>query len=255
MGGGLFDLGKTLRLVVRQELAECRAELDMRDLVVKGIASAAIGCALGMLTSLIVNCTLVEISLSPFFATYFGLLFVSVGGVILWRISGRATEEAQDRKRQLTLFAVLIIVSGVLCFLLERNWFVGLSRLAKLPIYVLLGVSVSFALMFSLVDLINYSIGLMQHSLARPLVESKSQVYLVLGISLVKGALFGFIFGIMDVEDEVAYHIRLALLREEHYCYPIGGILGAMAGFGNEYLRQKENARNRKRFGEFNEEI
>jgi hypothetical protein len=32
-------------------------------------------------------------------------------------------------------------------------------------------------------------------------------------------------------------------MREEHYCYPMGMALGALAGFGNEYFRQKDGAR------------
>ena len=28
-------------------------------------------------------------------------------------------------------------------------------------------------------------------------------------------------------------------MQEEHYCYPIGLTLGAVAGFGNEYIRQQ----------------
>lgn len=47
-------------------------------------------------------------------------------------------------------------------------------------------------------------------------------------MALLMGAIFGTIFGVMKVEEEVSYHLRLALLREEHYCFPIGGILGAL---------------------------
>ena len=53
--------------------------------------------------------------------------------------------------------------------------------------------------------------------------------------------LFGFIFGAMDIEDEIQYQVRLALLKEERTCLPIGAILGAVAGFGNEYLRLKSD--------------
>ena len=48
---------------------------------------------------------------------------------------------------------------------------------------------------------------------------------------------FGLIFGLMDVEDEHFYHLRLALMKEEHYCYPIGLIFGAVAGWANEKMR------------------
>ena len=73
------------------------------------------------------------------------------------------------------------------------------------------------------------------------MVESTQQVYLVLMISLAMGAVFGFTFGMLDVGDEQGQFIKIALMREEHYCYPVGMFLGAVGGFGNEYLRQKED--------------
>merc|ERR1712087_896038 len=83
-------------------------------------------------------------------------------------------------------------------------------------------------------------LGFLQVSVAKPVVESASQVYMVLTWALIMGAVFGLIFGVMDVEDEVSYQIRLALLREERYCYPVGAILGGVVGFGNEYIREEE---------------
>merc|ERR1712232_637825 len=103
-----------------------------------------------------------------------------------------------------------------------------------------LGTSVAFAMGFSVVDLVNYVLGFLQVSIAKPFVESASQVYMVLTTSLIMGAVFGLIFGVMDVEDEVSYQIRLALLREERYCYPVGAILGGVVGFMNEYIRDQE---------------
>merc|ERR1739847_211848 len=83
-------------------------------------------------------------------------------------------------------------------------------------------------------------LGFLQVSIAKPFVESASQVYMVLTTSLIMGSIFGLIFGVMDVEDEVSYQIRLALLREERYCYPVGAILGGVVGFANEYIREEE---------------
>lgn len=42
------------------------------------------------------------------------------------------------------------------------------------------------------------------------------------------GAMFGFIFGLMSIEDEAEYHIKLALMKEEAYTWPLGAILGAL---------------------------
>ncbi len=224
----------------------------------KAVASGFVGMILGIAISLIVNSTLVEISVSPFFALYFGILFMSVGGIIVYRLNGAslfpaggqndadqalilAPEDEKQRKKQLTFFAGLICFSGLLCFILEKNWFVGLSATMKVPLYTILGISVAFALVFSVVDLVNYLMGFLRASVARPIVESPHQVYLIMTVAMLMGATFGFIFGVMDVEDEIQYQVRLALLKEEKTCLPIGALLGAIAGFGNEYLRLKSD--------------
>jgi MFS family permease len=230
-----------------------------RDDFRKAGMSAFVGMLLGLAISLIINSTLVEISVSPFFALYFGILFMSVGGIIIYRLNGAALFPSNDvaneadqalllapedevrRKKQLTFFACLILFSGFLCFILEKNWFVGLSWVSKIPLYTILGISVAFALVFSVVDLVNYMMGFLRASVARPVVESSHQVYLIMSIALIMGATFGFIFGVMDIEDEIQYQVRLALLKEERTCLPIGGLLGAIAGFGNEYLRLKSD--------------
>merc|ERR1719203_794614 len=111
----------------------------------------------------------------------------------------------------------------------------------KVPLYMTLGLAVAFALTFSIVDVLNYLLGFFQNSVAKPIVESSQQVYLVLVVSLAMGVVFGFTFGMLDVEDEQVYHIRVALMREEHYCYPMGIALGAASGFGNEYFRQNDD--------------
>jgi len=166
-------------------------------LVYKSGLSALVGMLIGVIVSLVVNCTLVEISLSAFFSLYFGILFFVVGSVILWRVGGlngnplNFSDGNNTRNNQLVIFACLIIFSGLLCFLLEKNWFVGVGPILKVPLYTILGVSVSFALTFSLVDLCNYVAGFMQVSVAKPLVESNEQVYLILVVSLIMGGIFG----------------------------------------------------------------
>ncbi|OEH78433.1 uncharacterized protein LOC34617344 [Cyclospora cayetanensis] len=211
-----------------------------KDMICKGTISAIVGVLLGIISSLIVNCTLVEISVSSFFSLYLGIVFITVGAVILWRINVNADGASQGRKLQLTFFAGLIVFSGVLCFVLKRNWFVGLHAIAKVPLYTILGVSVAFALTFSLVDVVNYLFSFFQSSVSKPLVESREQAYMVLFFTLIMGGVFGCIFGMMDVEDEMQYQIKLALLREQQFCYPLGALIGGLAGFSNEILRQSE---------------
>eukprot|EP00913_Durusdinium_trenchii_P031901 g29877.t1 len=170
---------------------------------------------------MVVNLALIEISISPFFSMYFGVLFILVGCLILWRVlSHESPDPLQMKRLHLSIFAGTIILSGALCFLLDRKIFVGLAPWMKVPLYMTLGLAVAFALTFSIVDVLNYVIGFFQNS--------------------AMGVVFGFTFGLLDVEDEEVYHMRVALMREEHYCYPMGILLGAISGFGNEYYRQKD---------------
>lgn len=86
-----------------------------------------------MICSFTVNCTLVEITINGFFAFYFGVLFLVVAGFIVMRVR---TNDHPHQKLLIAL-AVLVAGSGLSCFLLERNWFVGVSAIAKAPLYTL----------------------------------------------------------------------------------------------------------------------
>jgi len=225
--------------------------MESPDFIFRAAAGGFVGLILGIIVSLVVNCTLVEISISAFFSLYFGLLFITVGSIILWRVK----VHSQSEEKALHAFGMLIVFSGFLCFFLEKHWYFNLSPILKCPLYTILGVSVAFALTFSVVDLINYVLGFLQSEVAKPLVESPRQIQLVLIIALIMGATFGFIFGLMDIEDAVQYQIRLKLLKQEHYCFPIGGLLGCIAGVGNEYLRELDAASSQKYASAFDEDI
>ncbi|VWU49393.1 conserved membrane protein, unknown function [Hepatocystis sp. ex Piliocolobus tephrosceles] len=226
-----------------------------KDLIFKGGLSSIIGMILGIICSLIVNCTLVEVSLSTFFSMYFGILFIVVGIIIFWRLSANIGDESENRRTQLMVLAAMIILSGFLCLFFERTWLFSLSTIAKVPIYCLLGISIAFAVTFSLIDFINYLFGFIQGSITRPLIESTAQVYLILLFTITMGGIFGFIFGLINVEDESSHHVRLALMKAENSCFPLGAILGGIAGFGNEVYRQQNEAYKLENVTEFDDEV
>ena len=55
---------------------------------------------------------------------------------------------------------------------------------SQIPLYTILGTSISFALTFSLVDLANYAIGFFQPQNAKNLVESRQQIYVILASTM-----------------------------------------------------------------------
>jgi len=194
-----------------------------------------VGALIGVLISFTVNCTLVEISINGFFAVYFGLLFILIAGILLWRV------RTGDHPKPclLATFSILVMFSGLVCFMLEADWFTSLAPGYKVPLYAILGVSLCFALLFSIIDLINYCTGVCAccHT-TKALIETESQVYLVVTTAMLMGFIFGLIFGLLDVEDETLSNIKMALMREESICYPIGAVMGGIASVMNQYLRE-----------------
>lgn len=77
--------------------------------------SAAVGALFGIIVATAVNTTLVEISVSSSFSLYFGVLFVFVGLVIIWRtiVASRAphpddSPAAKTPRKYLIVFACLV---------------------------------------------------------------------------------------------------------------------------------------------------
>jgi hypothetical protein len=145
------------------------------------------------------------------------------------------------RRSLSTPLCLQVLVSGLLCFVLEKNWFINMSPGLKVPLYSILGVAVCFALLFSIIDLLNYCCGMCQanNEDVKPLVETETQVYLVVTAAVIMGFIFGLVFGMLDVEDADMAHLKVALLREESICYPIGAVLGGIASSINQYLREE----------------
>jgi len=204
--------------------------------------SAVVGAVIGVLISFMVNCTLVEISINAFFAVYFGILFILIAAVLLWRV--RTGEHPHPWL--LASFSSLVLFSGIICFFLEANWFVHMRPGWKVPLYSIIGVSLCFALLFSVIDIINYCTGKCEGvcsccQLTRALIETESQVYLVVGTAMIMGMIFGLVFGLFDLEDVKLADLKVALMREESVCYPIGMALGALSAVINQWLRANKN--------------
>lgn len=210
------------------------------------LTSSIVSAVAGVLISFLVNATLAEISINPFFSIvrktqYFGLLFTCVGAAIVWK-TNKQTAMDETRKKLMLGFGGLVVLAGLLCFLLEKNWFSSLTPTSKVPLYAILGVAVCFALSVAFVDSVNLCGGLICIN-ANAVVESPRQVYIVISTSVIMGLSFGLIFGLMDVEDEADFRLKQALMDAESNCYLIGKLksgllLGGVCGYLVEHMRE-----------------
>jgi hypothetical protein len=136
----------------------------------KPILHGLAGVGLGMLVCFVVTASLLEIAINRFFAIYFGLLFAVVGLVIMVRVW--AGTFSTPLRASLTCLAVIVLLAGISCAIVDHNS-LGLSSGARVPLFSILGMAVSFAVTFALVDVVNAMAG-------APVVASSAQVFWVL---------------------------------------------------------------------------
>lgn len=105
------------------------------------LRSLVLGAFMGTANAIMVNCALIEISLSRMFALAFGFLFLASGAAVGWQATLEPIGD-QDNRPLLLCFATLSMASGFITFLLERDWSHGLSALHKVfmqfPFHVML---------------------------------------------------------------------------------------------------------------------
>jgi len=60
---------------------------------------------------------------------------VALGFLIIYRVYHNNSEILQNRKKFLMFFSVMIIVSGILSFILDKAWFDLMGATVKIPLY------------------------------------------------------------------------------------------------------------------------
>ena len=204
------------------------------------IRVGVIGGALGVLSSLMVNCSLVEVSCSPFFAVAFGLLFLTSAAMMFGQL---ATQPNAKNRTLIIFFALLNGIAGIVCFMLERDWSHGLTASGKVPLYALLGSCLAFSVNFSSLDLIARCECFTASQL---LVRAEWQMRVVAITSIFTGGMYGVAFGILDIEDALVKSpdaFRSALNKEAKICYPVGLASGAIAAVTARLLEMGAEAR------------
>lgn len=198
--------------------------------------AAIIGAILGMLIGWCTNAAMVEISINAIFALYFGFFFLFLAGVITWRVVNFS--QAANRHALLVLSG-LMGLAGLICVFYQRHWFFSLSAAFRVPIYAILGVSLSFALSFAIAELLNYASthtnfgGPIAPRAQSALVQSPQQIFLLAVSSVALGFVYGIIFGFAEIGKGVftLHTLRTQFLHEERICLPIGALVGAATGF------------------------
>jgi hypothetical protein len=100
---------------------------------------------------------------------------MAIGALLLLQVrNSNSDERMRHRQPYLLLFGLMVLLSGIFCLFLEENWFMRLHFLEKIPLYMLIAISLNFSIIFSVVDLLNYLLGFCQKSWQKTMVETPS---------------------------------------------------------------------------------
>ena len=101
-------------------------------------------------------------------------MFIFLGCVICIKITGN--DNLSLKKPYLGLFAATLVVSGVISFTLEEDILLRRGKVYKIITYGLLGIALTFSIVFALVDVLNWMCAYFQPVNSRTLIETQKQV-------------------------------------------------------------------------------
>eukprot|EP01121_Diplochlamys_sp_Union-15-3_P005534 TRINITY_DN15876_c0_g1_i1.p1 TRINITY_DN15876_c0_g1~~TRINITY_DN15876_c0_g1_i1.p1 ORF type:complete len:223 (-),score=12.59 TRINITY_DN15876_c0_g1_i1:36-704(-) len=190
------------------------------------------GCFCLFLALLVPN-SLQQICYSIYFAVFFGVSLCLLGIVLAYRIFKLPMDALQ--KRMMFFFSVLVLVSGVFCFLLKRGW-VDPPNGIQVLMFGAIGISLSFSLTYSLTEILNV-LSDKYCSPGKPFLAHRFQVFFMFTFMMSLGLIFGLLFGIMGVHNDVTHSkIQTDLLITCPLGFVIGGILGVLI----QYYRNQQ---------------
>lgn len=178
---------------------------------------------------------------------------MALGAFLFWRTLSKETSARQiinldtlstqsrtKKNRVLYSISTTAFLAGLICFLFDMEIMAKQNFLIKLPLYSIVGVGLSFAIIFTCLDLLNIFFSWIQQTNAKSLIETDEQILAVLYNCVAMGFIFGFCFGILDVEDQQSRYLMNAITRDLRVTIPFGFVLGALGGVYNELLRRNK---------------
>lgn len=97
-------------------------------------------------------------------------------------------------------------LAGLISVVYQRHWFFSLSAAFRVPIYMVLGIALSFALSFAIAELLNYASsssgsgsGAVAQRAQSAIVQTPQQIMLLAAASVALGFIYGLVFGAAEI--------------------------------------------------------
>ena len=142
------------------------------------------------------------------------------------------------------------ILSGALCILLEKQLFNRLDDHFRVPIYMLIGSSLSFVIVYAVFDIIEIIKTLYHQVILRrsqrsytPAILTNLLYLVMICMSCFMGGGLGIVYGIADIEGLFEESLRLVYFETFSQIMsltPVGLVIGLFFGFIYGLLRAVE---------------
>ena len=145
--------------------------------------------------------------------------------------------------------AVGMVASGVLTLTLEKHNFKSFEDHYKVPIYMLIGSSLSFLIVYCIHDFAQWTkdvawwVRPQSQGLRLPAIPTNLLYLTMIGMATVMGGGLGIVYGINDIEGLFSQSLRLVFHETFHEIValtPIGLLIGIAFGFLFGMLRALE---------------
>jgi len=218
------------------------------------LESTCAGSIFAVIISYMVNYSLFLLTTYTLYSIGLGFLFIVVGSLILWQGLSQyfdteayaygnpiATREGFERVSSCILlcaFALYLTACGVICFMLEGDFARNMTPTVRVLVYACIGISMCFSMVFVSVDLATRISNICRkpHTQQKPLAENGTYVKLLAVSACISGLYFGYMFGMIELENFNKSHVALALMQQNYYCYPLGCFLGGLTALINRFL-------------------
>lgn len=228
-----------------------------KNLVWKCSLSAIAGSIISLFMATMVTIVLVEITIHKLFATVFGIMFLVFGIILICRVYSMPVQDEDSIKRKNIFLSLtsMIVISGALCICLDKKWLVSFYAWARILLYTYISTSMAFTIIFCFLDLLVVVVEYFQINHNRNLIRNDAQAKIMLYLATIMGCIFGWKFGRLGNSNIKLYAVSIAMLKRQSDTFVIAAILGAWAGYTNEYICSQEDGYIRMKREEFDNAI
>ncbi|KAJ6226717.1 hypothetical protein M0813_10591 [Anaeramoeba flamelloides] len=191
---------------------------------------------LGLVFSIIIADSLIEITYFRIFSILFAITFLALSLVFLMYFIELRKTATKFRSNCLLFVTIYIFIAGIFCWFPDQGWWFKASHSLRIFSYILIAIALSFVLVFVAMEI--YSSPKFDKLFKRKDGPSmllprilKSQIILIIALAIFVGLIVGSIVGVVDIEDseDAYYDLKFSIVRALFVGLAVGLLAGSLA--------------------------